>query len=238
MNSKPHDPPHSSGHWAIIATLLLLIAVNLSQLFRSTTTSWVVVTVNSGLLAFIARQSGLTLRQLGLGKDSVKSGLLWGAACVALIASVLFIAYLVDPKLFLDTRYHNSLKQALYTAFIFIPLHTVLVEEFAFRGVLWASIERWKGVLWATLLSSFLFGLWHIVPSLNLGESSSTASSIAGSGLAVTIVPIITAVIATTVFGSIMCWLRRRSGSLIAPIMAHWAVNGVAVFLAYLAWVR
>ena len=38
-------------------------------------------------------------------------------------------------------------------------------------------------------------------------------------------------VLVTALAGAILCQLRIRSGSLLAPILAHWAINSVGVLL-------
>ncbi|MGA5143427.1 type II CAAX prenyl endopeptidase Rce1 family protein, partial [Streptomyces azureus] len=38
---------------------------------------------------------------------------------------------------------------------------------------------------------------------------------------------------ATTAAGVVLCELRRRSGSLLAPAALHWAVNGIGYVLAW-----
>jgi membrane protease YdiL (CAAX protease family) len=35
----------------------------------------------------------------------------------------------------------------------------------------------------------------------------------------------------TTLAGVVLCWLRPRSDSLVAPILAHWAVNALGVIV-------
>jgi uncharacterized protein len=40
------------------------------------------------------------------------------------------------------------------------------------------------------------------------------------------------AVLVTTVAGMMFCWLRERSGSLLAPILAHWATNSLGLLAA------
>ena len=44
------------------------------------------------------------------------------------------------------------------------------------------------------------------------------------------------AVIATAAAGFVFTWLRRRSGSLIAPIALHWSLNGLGALAAALVW--
>jgi membrane protease YdiL (CAAX protease family) len=42
-------------------------------------------------------------------------------------------------------------------------------------------------------------------------------------------------VLFTSPAGVVLCWLRLRSGSLLAPALAHWTVNGLGVIVAVLA---
>ena len=44
------------------------------------------------------------------------------------------------------------------------------------------------------------------------------------------------AVLATGAAGYVFAWLRRRSGSLIAPIALHWSLNGLGALAAALVW--
>ena len=43
-------------------------------------------------------------------------------------------------------------------------------------------------------------------------------------------------VLATGAAGFVFSWLRRRSGSLIAPIALHWSLNGLGALAAALVW--
>ena len=45
-----------------------------------------------------------------------------------------------------------------------------IVEEIAFRGVLWAMLARRMDWVHATWITAVLFGLWHILGSLDLHE--------------------------------------------------------------------
>jgi membrane protease YdiL (CAAX protease family) len=42
-------------------------------------------------------------------------------------------------------------------------------------------------------------------------------------------------VLLTTVAGAVFCWLRVRSGSLLAPVLLHWALNGLGLLAVHLA---
>jgi len=47
---------------------------------------------------------------------------------------------------------------------------------------------------------------------------------------------VLLAVIATATAGLVFTWLRRRSGSLIAPIALHWSLNGLGALAAAMVW--
>jgi hypothetical protein len=92
----------------------------------------------AGLLA-IVRWAGLSWGELGLGRDTWRRGLLWALAAIGAVA-VVFAAGAALPLTrgaFRDPRYQLGWGHALLTAFVLIPLGTVLFEEVAFRGVLW-----------------------------------------------------------------------------------------------------
>ncbi len=218
------------------ALLSLLVFVNVSQLFTSWPYSWLIIIVSAGLLLLIARSNGLSFDDIGLSKRTVSKGLIWGGIVALIVIFTFIIVFMVDRNAFLDSRYHNSLNKAIFVALIIISLHTVLFEELAFRGVLWSIFRRLKGVKFATIVSSLLFGIWHIVPSLGLDHSSNGISSVIGNSNNAQIIAIIVVVCVTSLTGIGLCELRRRSDSLIAPFLAHWAINGGAVIFAALAW--
>ena len=84
----------------------------------------------------------------------------------------------------------------------------------------------------ASLITSALFGLWHIAPTLHTmsdnHEFRGAAASVAGQVLLV-----LGAIAVTFIAGLVFCWLRLRSKSLIAPVMAHVATNGLALTVAW-----
>ena len=116
-----------------------------------------------------------------------------------------------------------------------IPLGTVVLEEVAFRGVLLGAL-RHRGPVWAGALSSILFGVWHVLPSLRLGRVNPAVGSVVGAGAGAQILVVCGAVGFTALAGVVLCELRRRSGSLLASAGLHWAVNAFAVLVAAVVW--
>ncbi len=116
-----------------------------------------------------------------------------------------------------------------FNVLIRIPLGTALLEELAFRGVLFAA---WRpiGVWYAALASSLCFGLWHITPSVTMARVNRPAAD----ARYLARVAVITVAL-TTVAGLVLVWLRLRSGGLALPIALHATVNGLATIAAALA---
>jgi membrane protease YdiL (CAAX protease family) len=197
---------------------------------------WWLGAVEAAALLGWGRLCGLSWARLGLGRDRLASGLRWGLAAIAVVAAV-FLAGVLLPltrSLFQDSRYHEPAGRALVTALLVIPLGTVVLEEIAFRSVLWGVLAR-HARSWVVLATtSVLFGLWHALSSLHLASSNAgVGGAIGGAGTAAVVAA---TVLFTAVGGAVFGELRRRSGSVLASIGAHWATNGLGVIFGLLAW--
>jgi membrane protease YdiL (CAAX protease family) len=115
-----------------------------------------------------------------------------------------------------------------------VPIGTVLLEEAAFRGVLFALLLRRYRRLPAAALSSVLFGLWHVLPSLHLSTDKPAFTAVFGTGQLGAAVADLGTVLFTAAAGVLLCELRRRSSSLLAPMGLHWATNALGYLAAYL----
>jgi uncharacterized protein len=212
----------------------LLVGINLaSHLLPS---PWWLGPVGAAVLLAFARWRGRTWAELGLSRERLRSGCRWGLGAVAVVAGVYTVAVLlpVTRTGFLDSRYHLPLPDVLYTAFVLIPLGTVVLEEVAFRSVLWAMLARHSRPWQVLLTTSVLFGLWHVIPALHLGGANpGVAASVGGGGSAL----VVAATVAFTAVGGLVFGeLRRRSGSVLASAAAHWATNALGVLFGVLAW--
>ena len=197
------------------------------------------VAVGLGLvvcLVAIARGQGLTAVDLGLARSTWPAGLRWGAAAAALVGTAYALAYMSGPvRESLPDGEGGLGRTALWTVLVVIPLGTVLPEELVFRGLLLALLGRRYGLLAASLLSSGLFGLWHVVPALGGGTANATMASVVGADAAGTVVRVVVTVVFTALAGVVLCALRLRSGSLLAPVLAHWTVNGLGFIVTLIA---
>jgi len=222
---------------AVVAVIVILAAVNVVDV-RVPHAALVVGPACAALLLWLARLAGLSWAELGLGPGTWRSGLRWAGAVIAVVAVVLAAgaALPLTRAAFRDSRYHLDLAQALLTAFVLIPLGTVLLEEVAFRGVLWGLFRRLRGTVAATAASSALFGVWHVLPSLGLAASNEAVGGAVGTGRPGQEVTVLGTVLFTAAAGVVFCELRRRSGSLLAPAGLHWAVNGLSVLASAAVW--
>jgi membrane protease YdiL (CAAX protease family) len=239
---------------AIAVVLLVLVVTNVWVHLGPGQVHVVTGPLAALLLLILARMAGLTWQELGLGRQTLLRGLQSAAVAAAAVAVVYAVAVSlpVTHGAFRDTRYRMGPGRALYTALVAIPLGTVLFEEVAFRGVLWGLLSRDYGVLTATVVSAGLFGLWHVLPATALARTHTSVQGRSVQGdtaegrladgdtaagprrLAITVLATIAF---TTLAGIVFAELRRRSGSLVAPIGLHWATNGLGVLAAARVWV-
>lgn len=223
------------GTGVVVAALVLL---NLTEHYLPRDGLWIAPVAALALLGF-ARYRGLTWTQLGLGRDRLRSGLLWGGGAIAVVAGI-YLAGILLPlsrPAFLDSRYHLGLSGALLTAFVIIPVGTVLIEEVAFRSVLWGMLSRHMKVWRVLITSSLLFGLWHVLPSLHLDSANRGVNDVMShAGTAAGVITIAATVAFTALGGVVAGELRRRSGSLLASAGMHWATNALGVLFGVLAW--
>jgi membrane protease YdiL (CAAX protease family) len=216
-----------------------MATVNLMDHFGPARTSLVLGPLVTVALLAIGRRSGLSWDDLGLGRRSWARGAVVALASALLVALIYAVAVSVPATrlAFLDARYQLPIGRALFSALVVIPLGTVIIEEIAFRGVLMGLLTRRRGVRWGLGVSSGLFGLWHVLPSLGLGGVNAAVGGLAGGGQLARIGIVAVVVAFTAVAGILLGELRRRSGSLLASAGLHWAVNGIGVlFTAFLVY--
>jgi len=186
----------------------------------------------TALLAFVAWKFALGSADLGLERTALRSGFSWGLKVAAVVALALVAAVAIPAfhPLFEDERVTGiGWGLVAYRALLRIPLGTALFEEFAFRGVLFGAWAKIAGPARAAAGSSFVFGVWHVRPAIELLDANGLAISAAARVSAV-----IVAVVASATAGYLFCLLRIRSGSLLAPFFAHTAINSLAIVAAFM----
>ena len=183
-------------------------------------------------LATGARQLGASVTDLGLAPQNAGRGARIGALVGVPIAGAIAAAAArpSTQPLFADSRVRRlSIGRARYEAAVRIPLGTALGEELIFRGALFGLLRRRHSTLTAVVVSSLVFGLWHVLPALDgrhpRGEEwgddvAGITAHVAGN------------VAATTAAGVGFCVLRLWSGSIVAPTIVHAMVNTTAFVAA------
>jgi membrane protease YdiL (CAAX protease family) len=219
---------------------VVIVVLVLTNLVAHFTTPWAsVATVPAAAVGLVAllRFNGLGWAELGLGRDHWKSGVAYALAAMGMVVTVIAVGVLspLTRPMFMNNHY-ATISGALVASMIIIPLQTVIPEELAFRGVLHGALNRAWGFRGVALAGSLMFGLWHIATSLGLTSSNVGFTRLFGGGVVGMLAGVTLAVIATAVAGFVFSWLRRRSGSLIAPIALHWSLNGLGALAAALVW--
>ncbi len=184
----------------------------------------VVTAVGFGPLNLSAAEMGFT--------DGWAIDLALGAAIgLALAAPVVIMA--VAPRtrhLVADERMRRVGGNALlYRTLVRVPIGTALLEEVAFRGVLYGA-WRADGVVRATLASAALFGLWHITPAREMIRANRPRASrqlvlawIAGT------------IALTGATGAGFAALREATNGVAAPFALHAMLNSVSSLAAAVA---
>ena len=185
----------------------------------------------------IARAAGVSWTELGLARGELGSGARTGAVAGACAAAAVLAGAVVPATrgLFLDDRAAPTAGAGgLAAGLARITFAAVPPEELTYRSALlglWlGSGSRASAVAW----SSVLFGLSHILPTRStMGQTAlgqhlerrplRQAAFVAGN------------VAVTGAAGAVFGWLRLRSGSVLAPLLAHAALNDSALVAGRLA---
>lgn len=169
--------------------------------------------------------------RVGLVGGDAGTVLAWGAATVLVMAVIglvmlsrdEFRSQLADPRLASLSR-----ADACTQIFVRIPVFTALIEEAFFRGVLHAALMALYPTEIAIWLGAGLFGLWHIGPGVDQAQAGEKSMREGALHTAMTVV-------ATTVAGAFLVWLRIETGSIWAPVAVHAAINMTMALFARFA---
>ncbi|MFD3573786.1 CPBP family intramembrane glutamic endopeptidase [Streptomyces sp. NPDC058644] len=222
---------------AVTATVVVLVLSNLANNRWAQNWSLPLSLLATAVLLAIVYWSGGRWADLGLARATLPRGLWWGLALIGVVAAGYAVAAAlpVTRGLFEDQRQSGlSAGEVALRVLVTVPFGTVLLEEVAFRGVLFGLLLRSRGPLAATLVSSGLFGLWHILPSLGLADAKPVLGGAFGDSALGVVVVDAGAVLFTALAGCLFCELRRRSGSLLAPMGLHWATNALGYVFGFL----
>lgn len=105
-----------------------------------------------------------------------------------------------------------STRRFVYRLCVQVAVTTVLCEEFAFRGVLYALLARSLEWPWALAWSAIIFGLWHSALQYSGFSSQSGAARWAAT---------IGGTLVYALLGLLLVLVRHYGDGLLAPIIAH-----------------
>ncbi|WP_016935585.1 CPBP family intramembrane glutamic endopeptidase [Rhodococcus sp. R1101] len=200
MSARPAGGFLAAGCAAVLVAWnnLVLPAVDLGPRGRAA--------ANAGFglaLAAATRAAGVSAAELGWRRTG--RGVLWGTASAVVPVAAYAVMLTVPP---VRRRMAAGARRADHTEWVFvhIPFGTVLAEELMFRSVLYA-LARPASRRRDRVLTAVAFGLWHVVPARHAGDS------VPGT------------VVLTALSGIVFDELRRRTGSVLAPMLLHLAIN-------------
>jgi uncharacterized protein len=231
------DPHGESGfragdaHRCFWQTVALLVVFNVGRAFGLLGPLALSAVLLMLVLAVIARRQHANAYDLGLRRRDTRAGALYGAGAFGVVLAVLLVTAAVPATngFLHDSRADISGGHLLYQVLVSELLLTAIPEEFAFRGVLLGSALRLWGSRGATLVTSLLFGLWHVAPTLHTMSDNNAVKGAPSAAV------VLGAVVVTFGAGVLFCWLRLRSRSLLAPVIAHVATNALALTVAWFA---
>jgi len=143
---------------------------------------------------------------LGLGRPHARAGLRLGLATAGLVAVGVGVGSTV-PRVRAAMAVSALPARPWHWLAVEIPLGTVWSEETAFRGALATTAAAGFGPVGGRAVQAITFGLSHIPDARDTGA------------------PVLGTVAVTGLAGWVFGLLAERSGSLLAPMLAHLAIN-------------
>lgn len=228
---NPPEQVAGLAWWPLAVVLVALIVINIVNNRVAPQAHYLLWAFGgSVILLAIGLLDGSSFTDMGLGWNYLIPGLLWAVGSIALVTLVYVIGSLFrrTRSAFHDERVGTlSGTKLMFQALVEVPFGTVLLEEIAFRAVLFAMLARRFGVVWAIVISAVVFGLWHVLPSIGTHEQNPALGSVVGEGRKGNILAVALSVLTTTIAGVVFAGLRLVSGSVLAPMGLHWATNGL-----------
>lgn len=180
---------------------------------------------------------GASWQDLGLDVHNLMRGMLVGVGIsIPIIIGIVSVAAIpLFRNLFSDgPSKHKSSRMTVFELVLRIPFGTALSEEVIFRSVLLGLLLSTYSTFWAVVLSSMLFGVWHIIPTLNTLSNNDSFSELIDEQRHRRIGYLVLTILVTMAAGAGLSWLRIWTGSVITPWIVHTCINSVAVLSGFL----
>jgi|SRR5829696_3652636 len=221
----------------LLATVIaVMIVTNVALTVLPVRWHLAVCVLASMVLLALAWLDGLSAEDVGLGATTIPAGAAWAAVIVVVVAAGYAVATAVPltRAAFADRRATEaSGRSVTVRLLVTLPFGTVLMEETAFRGVLFGMWSARYGSTWAIVGTSALFGLWHVVSAPAMHESHDTVGGVVGHGRRGLVLTTLATLVFTALGGVVFALLRLWSNSLLPPMGLHWALNGGGLMVAW-----
>jgi membrane protease YdiL (CAAX protease family) len=196
--------------------------------------------VVGAMLAYAALRSG-GLASVGLRRRGLRKSLLFGAGMgAALSIPPLFFFYrpiLLDTPLEYGPISRLTRRELVNDLLVDMPISIALLEELAFRGLLYSALRRSLSARASIIYSSLGFAGWHFaVTATSAAESNLSTAAKLPRALRPYVQPLAVAggMLTTGVAGLLFGTLRERTGNLAGSILAHWIVDGAMIAALWL----
>jgi membrane protease YdiL (CAAX protease family) len=224
--------------WPVAVAVALLVLLNVANNRLAPQSHYLLWCFGGSVLMLaLGLLDGNSWTDMGLGIAYLIPGLIWAAICIGGVTAVYLIgsAWRRTRKAFHDERMTGLTGgRMVFQALVEVPFGTVVLEEVAFRAVLFSMLCRRYGLGWGIAFSALIFGLWHILPSIGTHEQNPALGSMVGEGRRGNILAVALSVLTTAVAGVVFAALRLVSGSVLAPMGLHWATNGLGYAFSWL----
>lgn len=209
---------------AIATTALVNLAIGKA---RSRAQLLAVSLCGSAFMLVLSRAAGATTADQGLAAENAKRGLLAGAI-LGLPAAIVAAAgaSLPPARSFYRERWRVVAERgsAPYELLIRMPLATAAGEELIFRSSLESIFRLRRPQKEAALLSAALFGAWHILPALDQLRFADSGREVHRSSVRKIVVVAVSCGL-TAGAALVFTRLKDRTGSVLTPIIVHYAIN-------------
>lgn len=228
-----------------LSTALMVYSNGLAiwSLRRKSETDTLFAKANPVVLALLAGYARLRFEgagSLGLGRQGLGKSLGLGLALgLGLSGPPLLFFYspvLLDTPLEYGPVSGMSRQALLEDLFVRLPVGVALVEELAFRGLLYGLLRKHHSSRVAILWSAAAFAGWHIaVTARSASQTNLTDAKLPGF-LRPYIQPlsVVGGMLSTGIAGALFGLIREYTGNLAGPIVAHWLVDGLMVAALWL----
>jgi uncharacterized protein len=187
------------------------------------------------MLAYARLRPGLWhatgLRVEGSGKSAA-----WGLALgLGLAVPPLLFFYrpiLLDTPLEYGPVAKLSRQDLLAEIALRLSLNVALMEEFAFRGLLYGILRRSLPAPAAIAGGALAFAGWHVAVTATSVAETNLSNANLPAFLKPFIQPlsVLGGLLSTGIAGALFGLLRERTGNLAGPVVAHWTVDSLMVF--------